>query len=149
MKQDREKLILQLIEKYPIETQEELLAKLRENGCNVTQATVSRDIKRMMLVKVNDSKGRNRYSAVKRHETTLSDKMLSVYSHAFVSAVSANNLVVVKALTGMGPAIGAAIDSLKLESIVGSIAGDDTLLLVCPDAGAADEVAELLRSINA
>ena len=148
MKKNRQEMILDIIGSNAVETQEELTRLLRERGCDVTQATVSRDIRKMMLVKVTDAKGRNIYSASGRGEHILSGKMLSVFNQAFLSARAARNLVVVRTLSGMAMAVGASIDSLRLEDVLGSIAGDDTLLLVCPDDESAAGVEKILKELR-
>ena len=148
MKKNRQELILEIIENNPVETQEELTRLLREKGCDVTQATVSRDVRNLMLVKVTDSSGRSVYSTAKHGEHILSGKMHSVYEQAFISATCTRNLVVVRTLSGMAPAVGAAIDSLKLEGVLGSIAGDDTLRLVCGDDDKAIEIEKILAELR-
>ncbi len=144
MKYSRQAVILDIIEKNVVETQEELTEKLRENGFKVTQATVSRDIKELQLVKVSDESGVSKYSVMKDVDLVLQGKMLSVYTHAFLSADYANNIVIVKTLSGMGPAVAAAIDSLNFEEALGSIAGDDTIMLVCRTEKYAEEIVKAL-----
>jgi transcriptional regulator of arginine metabolism len=144
MKYSRQAVILDIIEKNVVETQEELTEKLRENGFKVTQATVSRDIKELQLVKVSDESGVSRYSVMKEADLALQGKMLSVYTHAFLTADYANNIVIVKTLPGMGPAVAAAIDSLNFEEALGSIAGDDTIMLVCRTEKYAEEIVKAL-----
>ena len=102
MKYSRQAVILDIIDKNVVETQEELTEKLRESGFKVTQATVSRDIKELQLVKVSDESGISKYSVMKEADVALQGKMLSVYTHAFLSADYANNIVIVKTLSGMG-----------------------------------------------
>ncbi len=137
-------MILELIDKNVIETQDELSEKLKENGFVVTQATVSRDIKELKLIKVTDENGVSRYCPMLEHSISLPGKLLSVFSHAFVSADYANNIVVVRTLAGMAQAVAAAIDSLKLEEVLGSIAGDDTILIVCRTEKYAEEIVRML-----
>ena len=144
MKYSRQAMILDIIDKNVVETQEELTEKLRENGFKVTQATVSRDIKELQLVKVSDENGVSKYSVMKEADLALQGKMLSVYTHAFLTADYANNIVIVKTLSGMGPAVAAAIDSLNFEEALGSIAGDDTIMLVCRTEKYAEEIAKAL-----
>lgn len=144
MKYSRQAVILDIIEKNVVETQEELTEKLRENGFKVTQATVSRDIKELQLVKVSDESGVSKYSVMKDVDLVLQGKMLSVYTHAFLSADYANNIVIVKTLSGMGQAVAAAIDSLNFEEALGSIAGDDTIMLVCRTEKYAEEIVKAL-----
>ncbi|HOJ80897.1 MAG TPA: arginine repressor [Clostridiales bacterium] len=142
MKYSRHAKILELIEKYPIETQEELAEKLREHGMDVTQATVSRDIKELRLIKVMADDGSYRYASITRTEGNISNKLLTVFSESFVSCDYANNIVVVKTLPGMAQAAASAVDAMKWPEIVGSIAGDDTIMIVCR----AEKIAEELVS---
>ncbi len=144
MKYSRQAVILDIIDKNVVETQEELTERLRENGFKVTQATVSRDIKELQLVKVSDESGVSRYSVMKDVNVVLQGKMLSVYTHAFLSADYANNIVIVKTLSGMGQAVAAAIDSLDFEEVLGCIAGDDTIMLVCRTEKHAEEIVKVL-----
>ena len=140
-------MILELIDKNVIETQDELSEKLKENGFVVTQATVSRDIKELKLIKVTDENGVSRYCPMLEHNISLPGKLLSVFSHAFMSADYANNIVVVRTLAGMAQAVAAAIDSLKLEEVLGSIAGDDTILIVCRTEKYAEEIVRMLAGL--
>ncbi|NLH97782.1 MAG: arginine repressor [Clostridiaceae bacterium] len=142
MKYTRHAKILELIEKYPIETQEELAEKLREHGMDVTQATVSRDIKELRLIKVMSDDGTYRYASITRSENNISNKLLTVFTESFVSCDYANNIVVVKTLPGMAQAAASAVDALKWPEIVGTIAGDDTIMIVCR----AEKIAEELVS---
>ncbi len=144
MKYSRQAVILDIIDKNVVETQEELTERLRENGFKVTQATVSRDIKELQLVKVTDESGVSKYSVMKDADIGLQGKMLSVYTHAFLFADYANNIVIVKTLSGMGQAVAAAIDSLDFEEVLGSIAGDDTIMLVCRTEKHAEEIVKVL-----
>ena len=103
-----------------------------------------RDIKELKLIKVTDENGVSRYCPMLEHSISLPGKLLSVFSHAFVSADYANNIVVVRTLAGMAQAVAAAIDSLKLEEVLGSIAGDDTILIVCRTEKYAEEIVRML-----
>lgn len=131
MKYNRHAKILEIIDKNVIETQDELAEKLKEIGMDVTQATISRDIKDLRLIKVMTKDGRYRYASYAQNENTVSNKLLTIFSEAYVSSDYANNIVVVKTLAGMAQAAAAAIDSLKWPEIIGTIAGDDTIMLVC------------------
>jgi len=149
MKYSRQAKILELIEKYEIETQEELCEKLREFGLDVTQATISRDIKELKLVKVTGSNGRQKYALMQELENPFSEKLLAVFSNGFVSADYANNIVVIKTLPGMAQAVASAVDSLKLSEVLGTIAGDDTLMIVTrTEKHAEDLVARFSRMIK-
>ena len=128
MKKGRQEKILELINKYDIETQEVLLAKLSEEGFEVTQATVSRDIRALKLSKVSCGNGRQKYVAVKQDDTHLSAKYSRVLKDGFVSMDKAQNILVIKTVSGMAMAVAAAVDAMEMEEIVGSIAGDDTIM---------------------
>lgn len=147
MKYSRHAKILDIIEKNVIETQEELAEKLKEAGIDVTQATVSRDIKELRLVKVMDEEGRYRYATMSHSETTISNRLLNVFAESFVSVDYANNIVVIKTLPGMAPACASALDSLKWAEIVGTIAGDDTVMIVCRAEKFAEEMVEKLSKL--
>jgi len=150
MKYTRHAKILELIEKYPIETQEELAEKLREHGMDVTQATVSRDIKELRLIKVMSDDGTYRYASITRSESNISNKLLTVFTESFVSCDYANNIVVVKTLPGMAQAAASAVDALRWPEIVGTIAGDDTIMIVCRAEKIAEElVSKFNRMISA
>lgn len=140
MKYNRHAKILEIIENNVIETQEEIAEKLKEMGMDVTQATISRDIKELRLTKVMTEDGRYRYASISQNENSVSNKLLTIFSQSFVSSDYANNIVVVKTLPGMAQAAASAVDSLKWPEIVGTIAGDDTIMIVCR----AEKIAEKL-----
>lgn len=132
MKADRRRLILELIDKYEIETQDELRDRLEEAGFKATQATVSRDIKEMRLVKVLGKSGRQIYAASASQNTSgTHDKLLKVFAEAYVSVEAAMNMVVIKTLPGMAHAVASAIDTIDATDVVGTIAGDDCVFAVC------------------
>jgi len=129
MKRSRHQKIKELVELYEIETQEELADKLREAGYTVTQATVSRDIRELKLSKVPMGDGRQKYTILIHSDHYLSDKYIRVLRDGFVSMDMAQNILVVKTVSGMAMAVAAALDAMKLKEIVGSIAGDDTIMI--------------------
>lgn len=129
MKRKRQEKIIELIAMYDVETQEELADLLEKNGFCVTQATVSRDIREMKLSKISDGKGRQKYVALTKEDSHLGDKFLRVLQEGFVSMDMAQNILVVKTVSGMAMAVAAAIDAMRLSEIVGSIAGDDTIMI--------------------
>lgn len=137
--------ILEIISQKEIETQEELCAEL--NGLNlvVTQATISRDIRDLHLFKVAGIEKKYRYAYIHDTESEISPKMRSLFRDCLVSVKCAQNLVVVKTLTGNGANAGAVVDKLNYEGIVGSVAGDDTLLIVCEDNARAEEVVSKIK----
>ncbi|HHY82041.1 MAG TPA: arginine repressor [Clostridiales bacterium] len=130
MKYERHALILKLIEEKDIETQEELAAELRNNGMDVTQATVSRDIKELRLVKVMGKSGKYKYAVMDRTEPELSDRLFRVFSESVISMDHANNLIVIKTIVAGAQAAASAIDAMNWPEIIGCIAGDDTILVV-------------------
>ena len=129
MKKSRHQRIKELVEQFEIETQEELADRLRGDGYTVTQATVSRDIRELKLSKIPMGSGRQKYTILMQSEHYLSDKYIRVLKDGFVSMDMAQNILVVKTVSGMAMAVAAAIDAMKLKEIVGSIAGDDTIMM--------------------
>ena len=130
MKKKRHEKIMELIEKYPIDTQEELLKRLREAEFDVTQATVSRDIKELRLVKMLSSGGRYRYAKPKEEKRETGEKFRSLFINSAVSVDWAQNIACVKCHTGTANAVCAAMDSFPWNDIVGTIAGDDTIFIL-------------------
>ena len=128
MKGNRHQKIIELVDNYEIETQEELADRLKEEGFQVTQATVSRDIRALKLSKVSCGNGRQKYVAMKQEDTHLSAKYSRVLKDGFVSMDKAQNILVIKTVSGMAMAVAAAVDAMEMEEIVGSIAGDDTIM---------------------
>jgi len=129
-KNKRQEIILSIIEKKDISTQEQLLQNLNELGYDVTQATISRDIKSLNLIKIQSSNGLYKYSVVK-NENSSGDKFKSIFSHSVLSIDFAQNFVVLHCNPGMANAICVTLDTLKNDSIVGTIAGDDTVFILC------------------
>jgi transcriptional regulator of arginine metabolism len=140
MKKKRHSMILKLIEKYSIGTQEELLEKLRENGFDSTQATVSRDIKELRLVKQMDKKGSYRYIEGKSETDEYLSKFNTIFAHSVISSDYAGNTVVIKCFTGMAQAACATFDNMQWEGLVGTIAGDDTIFALCRTEALAQEL---------
>lgn len=129
MKQNRHQKIAELVEKYEIETQEDLAEKLKEAGFPVTQATISRDIRQMHLSKVPTGDGRQKYVVLKRENREMSDKYIRVLRDGFVSMDMAQNILVMRTVSGMAMAVAAAVDAIQFKEVVGSIAGDDTIMI--------------------
>ncbi len=134
--------ILEIISHKEIETQEELCAELNKINYAVTQATISRDIRDLHLFKVAGIEKKYRYAYVHGGESEISPKMKSLFRDCVLSVKMAQNLVVVKTLSGNGANAGAVVDKLHYEQIVGSVAGDDTLLIVCQNEDDAEEVVD-------
>lgn len=127
MKASRHAKILEIIHKYDVETQEELAARLQQEGYAVTQATVSRDIRELKLTKVALSSGRQKYAVLSEPQKDLS-KYIRVFQDGFRSMDMAQNILVIKTVSGMAMAVAAALDAMECREIVGSIAGDDTIM---------------------
>ncbi len=147
MKRDRHQKIRELIEQYEIETQEELADKLKEAGYAVTQATVSRDIRELKLFKVPTGKGRQKYAVLAQSDHYLSEKYIRVLKDGFVSMDMAQNILVIKTVSGMAMAVAAAVDAMKLKEIAGSIAGDDTIMMAVRTVEDTETVMEKIRSV--
>ena len=149
MKSNRQNAIIELIEKFEIETQEDMISRLRALGYEVTQATVSRDIKELGLQKVKGSLLKTKYAVAPTVYTSevTNDKIIILLKNFIVSVESAKNLVIVKTIAGNGSACGMAIDKLKMQGVVGSIAGDDTLLLVTHEDEVANNVVKEIKSL--
>ena len=128
MKAKRHSKIVELIGKYEIERQEELADYLRKEGFDVTQATVSRDIRALKLTKVNTGNGRQRYVILDKDQNVFGEKYTRVLRDGFVSMDMAQNILVIKTVSGMAMAVAAALDALEFHEIVGCIAGDDTIM---------------------
>ena len=127
MKVERHSKIVELIGKYEIETQEELAERLNEAGFNVTQATVSRDIRELKLTKAPGKNGRQCY-AVMQHQKDFGEKYIRIFRDCYVSMDMAQNILVIKTVSGMAMAVAAALDAIHFTEIVGCIAGDDTIM---------------------
>jgi transcriptional regulator of arginine metabolism len=127
LKNKRQQKILELIVRYEIGTQEELMQKLREVGFDVTQATVSRDIREMKLTKI-ETHGKLHYVALRESDEDVKEKYERVFRDGFISMDNAVNILVIKTVSGMAMAVAAALDSMHFNEIVGTIAGDDTIM---------------------
>lgn len=145
MKVRRQSKIIELINKYNIETQEELADLLTEAGFTVTQATISRDIRELKLTKVAVDNGKQKYIVLQNQEAKLSEKYVRVLRDGFISMDMAQNLLVVKTVSGMAMAVAAAIDALHINGIVGCIAGDDTIMCAIRSI---DETHLVMQKIN-
>lgn len=148
MKRTRQNKILELIDLYEIETQEELGKRLHESGFRVTQATISRDIRELSLTKVAGENGKPKYAAMDYGGdavSVFSDRYARVLQDGMVSISPAGNLVVIRTVSGMAMAVAAAVDALGLEEIVGSIAGDDTIMCAVRTAELVPSVIEQIK----
>ena len=147
MKRERHEVVVDLINKYDIETQEELAAYLRQEGFDVMQATVSRDIRELKLSKISAGGGRQKYIILSGDDTDLGDKYIRVLRDGFVSMNMAQNILVIKTVQGMAMAVAAAVDAMKLPEIVGCIAGDDTIMAAIKTVEDTRAVMEKLEDI--
>ncbi|MBQ7739675.1 MAG: arginine repressor [Eubacterium sp.] len=147
MKKRRQAKILELISNNEIETQEELQELLLSYGFEVTQATISRDIKELRLVKDLSSKGRYIYSTGKKRKDNISSRAGGIFNESIVSIDYAMNMIVIKCFAGMANAACAAIDSMEHNEILGTIAGDDTIFMLCRTEETAKEFTNTLRKI--
>lgn len=129
LKKTRHRKIVEIIERFQVETQEELANYLKDAGFEVTQATVSRDIRELKLTKAPTGDGKQKYIVLKHDDSHMEDKYIRVLKDAFVSMDMAQNILVVKTVSGMAMAVAAAIDALKFSEVVGCIAGDDTIMV--------------------
>lgn len=148
MKGRRQNKILELIEREEITTQEELADKLIAEGFRVTQATVSRDIRELQLYKVPGDGGRQKYAAMPgkgKEEDTVSNRYMDTFRAGYVSMAQAQNILVIRTEAGMAGGVAAALDAMNFSEIVGSIAGDDTIMCAI---GSVEETKELMEKIK-
>lgn len=145
MKANRHAKILEIIRKHEVDTQEELCSRLNEAGYKVTQATVSRDIRELKLTKVSISGGRQKYTSLTDNNSELEEKYIRVFKDGVVSMDLAQNILVIKTVSGMAMAVAAALDAMDCHEIVGSIAGDDTIMCAVRTV---DDAAELMRRLR-
>ena len=148
MKSSRHSKILEIISEYPIETQDELLSRLKTEGYKVTQATISRDIKDLRLVKTLGSDGKYRYTEARAGSSDIRSNFDQLFASSVTSMDLAQNIVVIKTLSGMANAVCAAMDSTENSAIVGTIAGDDTIFVACRSDEDAGELTETLKQYN-
>lgn len=146
-KYTRQSKILELIENYEIETQEELADYLKKLGIDVTQATVSRDIRELRLVKVLAKSGKYKYAAMGQNAEGTTDRLIKIFKNSIVSIDIAGHLLVVKTLPGAAQICGSAVDSLGIEEIVGTIAGDDTIFIAISNANKIEEIREIFLKL--
>lgn len=147
MKSRRHAKILDIIAEYPIETQDELLTRLKEEGYKATQATISRDIKDLRLVKTLGSDGKYRYVSASKNSTDIRSNFSSLFASSVNSIDFAQNIVVIKTLSGMAQAVCAALDSNDYKAVVGTIAGDDTIFIACRSSQLAVNLTEELKKL--
>ena len=146
MKQKRQAMILSIIEQYDIETQDELLEKLAEAGFNTTQATISRDIREINLTKVAVAGGRQKYTLGKSATHESIESYRKVLGAGIM--VPAENLIVIKTVSGMAMAVAAALDNVEINGLLGSIAGDDTIFLAVRSREMTDSVMKTIDKMQ-
>ncbi|MFZ5353548.1 MAG: arginine repressor [Bacillota bacterium] len=147
MKISRHAKILEIIDRNIVETQEELAEELKKNGFNVTQATVSRDIKELRLIKVLTENGRYKYAALKEHDTMLSERLVKMFTESVLNMDFAGNIIVLKTFSGAAGAACEAIDAFDIKDIVGTLAGDDTIFVLIRDFNSVEHVMERFRKL--
>ena len=130
MRYSRQNKIIEIINNYEVDTQEKLASMLKEEGYEVTQATISRDIKELQLVKTLSANGKYKYAVNKSSDLPLTDRFVKIFRQTVISVDSAENLIIIKTLPGCANAAGEAIDTSNMAHIKGSIAGDNTLLII-------------------
>ncbi len=138
----RQSKILEIIQSKEIETQDDLVRELRALNYDITQATISRDIKELGLIKIMTDDKRYKYAYVDNAEQQVSGKFMLIYKEAIISVKSAQNLVVIKTLKGVANAISSYIDKLSLKNVLGTTYGDETVMVICPTNDDAIDVAE-------
>ncbi len=147
IKNSRRQAIVEIIKTFDISTQEELTEKLIEKGFNVSQATISRDIKELNLIKATGSNKKSKYAIVEDFSTKLSPQLVNLFKQITISIESANNLIVLKTISGNASAAGMAIDGIKFPQIIGTVAGDDTLLIITKTSADAEIVVKGLEQL--
>ena len=147
MKAKRQEKIIEIIEEYDIETQDGLAEKLQEAGFRTTQATISRDIREMKLTKLTFPDGKQKYIALDNRDTASSDKYKRILKDGITSIAISENILVLRTVPGMAMACGAALDHLKLNQILGCIAGDDTIMCIARSKEMAPEAKKIIQKL--
>lgn len=145
MRYSRQNKILEIIGSHDVETQDQLQELLSQAGYSVTQATISRDIKDLQLVKALTSNGRYKYAENRNENQPISERFIRIFRDTTVSYSAAENLIVVKTLSGCGNAAAESIDCLELPHVVGSVAGDNTMLVVVDSV---DHVSDIIKTFD-
>ena len=147
MKKRRQEAILEIIEKYDLSTQDELLQKLKDSGFDATQATVSRDINELALIKTVGMSKKTRYSKPVTSVSDIPQNLIDIYKHVTESVVAANNLIVIKTISGNANSVAMVIDKLHIPGILGTVAGDDTLLIIAKTNSDAEKIVKTLKNV--
>lgn len=147
MRISRQNKILELIENYEIETQDKLVSMLKEHGYDATQATISRDIKELQLIKILSSTGKYKYATASSQQGPMTDRFSNIFKETVKSVSHSGNIVLLKTLSGCASAAGEALDSLSMPHVIGSVAGDNTILFVVDDPANSPEVVATLETM--
>ncbi len=147
MKITRHAKILEIINSRDVETQEDLAEELKKSGMNVTQATVSRDIKELKLIKVLADDGNYKYATIVHTESFLSNKLINIFSQTVISVENIDKFVIIKTMTGSAAAAAEAIDTLNFEGIAGSVAGDNTIFVLARNAEKAEIITQKMKKM--
>lgn len=148
MKISRHAMILDIIENNEVETQEELAELLKQNGIHITQATVSRDIKELKLIKVLSNNGKYRYAPFKSPESNINNRIVNVFRESVVDIDYAGNIIVIKTLSGTAMAASVAIDALDWFEILGCVAGDDTIFVLIKNQDQIEEIVQRFKKLT-
>ncbi|MCR2042610.1 arginine repressor [Anaerosalibacter massiliensis] len=143
----RQRKILELIEAYEIETQEELSEHLKRTGIDITQATISRDIKELRLVKVLSKSGKYKYAVMDENIEGATERLIKIFKSSIIGFDIAGHILVIKTLPGAAQVCASAIDTLKVEHVVGTIAGDDTIFIAVSDMKYVDSVVKTFQGL--
>lgn len=146
-KNDRQEMMLRLIKEHDISTQDELTSLMKANGFGVTQATCSRDIKDLGIIKITLPNQGTKYAVLERTGNVAPGRLLAVFANSLVSCVNAMNIIVIKTLPGMAQAAASALDSMHLQSVVGTIAGDDTVFAAAEGIEEAVAIVETIKDM--
>ena len=143
----RQSKILEIIQAKEIETQDDLVRELRALNYDITQATISRDIKELGLIKIMTDDKRYKYAYVDNTEQQVSGKYMGIYKEAIISIKNAQNLVVIKTLKGVANAISSFVDKLNLKNVLGTTYGDETVMVICPNNAEALDVCDKINGM--
>lgn len=146
-KYSRHSKILKIIQNHEVETQDDLSQHLKNEGINVTQATVSRDIKELKLVKVLSKSGKYRYASIEQNQQSTTQRLIKIFKSSILSVNVAGHFIVLKTLPGAAQISGFAIDSLEIEEIAGTIAGDDTIFIAVSDKNKIKNIISMFDNI--
>jgi transcriptional regulator of arginine metabolism len=147
MKIARHAKILEIINSQDIETQEELAEELKKSGMNVTQATVSRDIKELKLIKVLSETGKYKYATITHTESFMSNKLVNIFTQTVINVETVENFVVVRTISGSASAAAEAIDSLNFDGIAGTLAGDNTIFVLARTPEKAQTISQKMKKM--